>query len=79
MARMQDRIVVVTGAANGLGRATAIRLAQEGASLVIGDIEAEALASTAAEITALDRPVHTLVGDLTEPEAAEQAQYLLSS
>jgi 3-oxoacyl-[acyl-carrier protein] reductase len=71
MARMQDRIVVVTGAANGLGRATAIRLAQEGASLVLGDIEGEALAGTAAEVTALDRPVHTVVGDLTEPATAE--------
>ncbi len=71
MKRMQDRVVVVTGAANGLGQATAIRLAEEGASLVIGDIDGEALAGTAAKITALDRPVHTVVGDLTEPETAE--------
>jgi 3-oxoacyl-[acyl-carrier protein] reductase len=71
MDRMADKVVVVTGAAHGLGRATALRLAAEGAKLVLGDIEGEALARTAAQIEALNQPVQTVVGDLTEQAVAE--------
>ena len=71
MGRMQDKVVVVTGAAHGLGRATALRLAGEGATLVLGDIEGEALARTAADVAALERPVKSVVGDLTEEAVAE--------
>ncbi len=71
MSRMQDKVVAVTGAANGLGRAAALRLAQEGAKLVLGDIEYDALAQTAADVAELGRPVQTVVGDLTESPVAE--------
>ncbi len=42
--RVAGKIAVVTGAARGLGRAIALRLAEEGASLVMADINAEGLA-----------------------------------
>lgn len=42
MSRFTDRVVVVTGAGGGLGRATAQRLADEGASIVAVDIDEEA-------------------------------------
>ena len=48
--RLAGRIAVVTGAARGIGRATAERLLAEGAKLVIADIDAPTLARTAAEI-----------------------------
>ena len=38
MARLQDKVVIVTGGARGLGEGIARRLAEEGASLVIADI-----------------------------------------
>lgn len=48
---LKGRNAVVTGAAWGLGRATAFRLAEAGASVLIGDIDTEKAAATAAEIT----------------------------
>ncbi|HEX2487872.1 MAG TPA: SDR family NAD(P)-dependent oxidoreductase [Blastocatellia bacterium] len=43
----QTTVAVVTGAASGIGRALAVRLAQNGASLAIADVKAEALDETA--------------------------------
>ena len=37
--RLQDRVAVVTGAAGGMGRAAAIRLANEGAAIEIIDLK----------------------------------------
>lgn len=52
--RFAGRVAVVTGAARGIGRAIALRLAREGASVVINDLgNADLAARTAAEITAL--------------------------
>jgi NAD(P)-dependent dehydrogenase (short-subunit alcohol dehydrogenase family) len=47
---LQGRLCLVTGAASGIGRATAIAAADRGARLVITDLNAEALAAVAAEI-----------------------------
>jgi NAD(P)-dependent dehydrogenase (short-subunit alcohol dehydrogenase family) len=41
MGRLDNKIAVITGAASGIGRATAIRFAQEGAAIVIGDLNAD--------------------------------------
>lgn len=46
MRRMEGKVAFVTGAAGGIGRATALRLAAEGASLYLVDLAAEALAET---------------------------------
>lgn len=37
--RLSDRVAIVTGAASGIGRACALRLAAEGAAVVIGDVD----------------------------------------
>ncbi|MFE3826513.1 SDR family NAD(P)-dependent oxidoreductase [Streptomyces sp. NPDC059092] len=49
-ARFTDRVAVVTGAASGIGAATAGRLAAEGASVVLADTDAERGVPTAARI-----------------------------
>ena len=46
MRRMEGKVAFVTGAAGGIGRATALRLAAEGASLYLVDLAPEALEET---------------------------------
>jgi NAD(P)-dependent dehydrogenase (short-subunit alcohol dehydrogenase family) len=52
MRRLQGRRIVVIGAARGIGAATARRLADEGAAVVIGDVDAEGAEAVAASIVA---------------------------
>ena len=51
--RLKDRIAIVTGAAQGIGRAYALRFAREGAHVVVADIREEQAREVAAECTAL--------------------------
>ena len=66
MARLQDRVVVVTGAAQGLGRAIALKLGQEGARLALLDLQAEAVAETATLVQAAGGQAVALHGDVTD-------------
>ena len=50
--RLEGKVAVITGAASGIGRATALRFAAEGAAVVVGDLSADGAAAVAAEIAA---------------------------
>jgi NAD(P)-dependent dehydrogenase (short-subunit alcohol dehydrogenase family) len=52
MARFEGKVAVITGAAGNIGSATALRLADEGASVVVADINADGVATVAAKLTA---------------------------
>ena len=52
MSRFQDKVVLITGAGSGIGRATAKRFADEGAKLVLADINAGAIEETAGALPA---------------------------
>jgi len=51
MTRFQGKVALVTGGASGIGKATSLRLAREGAAVVIADINADAGQSVVDEIT----------------------------
>jgi NAD(P)-dependent dehydrogenase (short-subunit alcohol dehydrogenase family) len=70
MGRVQDQVAIVTGAAKGLGEAIALRLAQDGAKLVMADIDGQGLAGTATAIREAGGEAVTVVGDITEEEPA---------
>jgi len=61
----QDRAIIVTGGASGIGRATALLLAREGAKVLIGDVDAQGGRSTAAEGAANGFAIDYLPLDLT--------------
>jgi len=63
--RFDKRIALVTGAAQGIGRAIAAELVAAGATVHLADIDAEGVTATAAEIGAIPHAV-----DLGSPEAA---------
>ena len=64
--RFADKVVVVTGAGNGIGRAYATAFAAEGAAVVVADIDDEGVAATVASIERLSLGVHCDVSDETE-------------
>ena len=49
MGKLDGKVAVITGAASGMGRASAIRFAKEGAAVVVTDLNDEGGASTVAE------------------------------
>jgi NAD(P)-dependent dehydrogenase (short-subunit alcohol dehydrogenase family) len=50
MGRLTDRVALVTGGASGIGQATAVRMAEEGAAVVVTDVQDEAGEAVAARI-----------------------------
>jgi 3-oxoacyl-[acyl-carrier protein] reductase len=65
--QLADHVALITGSARGIGRATARRLAQEGANMVIADINAAGAEEAAAEIEDLGRQAIAVHADVTHP------------
>jgi glucose 1-dehydrogenase len=58
--RLQDKVCIITGAASGIGRGTAVRFAEEGAQLVLADVNEEGLHETARQVGELSQPALVL-------------------
>lgn len=68
--RFTGATVVVTGAASGIGRATASRVAREGGRVVAADVTADGLAAFRASLPEAD--VVTVTGDITREESVAE-------
>ncbi|KUH96758.1 short-chain dehydrogenase [Mycolicibacterium acapulense] len=65
LGRLHGKSAVITGAAFGIGRATAVRFAREGARLIVTDIQSEPLLALADELRHGRAEVETVVGDVS--------------
>ncbi|KUG08208.1 3-oxoacyl-ACP reductase FabG [Solirubrum puertoriconensis] len=73
MKRAQDKVVVITGGANGIGRVASLKFAAEGATVVIWDINGDKAEATRTEIEALGGKAEAQAVDTTQPEQVEAA------
>lgn len=74
--QLMDQVAVVTGGANGIGKATALRFAEEGANVVVADVQSERGAETVAEIESLGQRaiyVHVDASNKEQNEAMADA------
>lgn len=63
---LKDKVAIVTGSARGLGAAMVRRLAEEGAKVVVTDIQAELAQATAAALKRSGHAAHCVVADITK-------------
>ena len=64
--RFKDKVIIVTGAADGIGKQVAIRAAKEGAKLVLVDLKSEQSEKTLQEIKKITNNVDFIIADLRE-------------
>lgn len=67
----QDKVVLVTGAGGGIGRATAIRFARQGAKVVVADLDEAGVNETVALISGADGDAMAVCGDVSQRESAQ--------
>jgi len=70
--RFWQQVALVVGGAQGIGKAIAVRLAREGARLVIGDIDRPMMQRTASEIRLAGGEVRTQYCDVRRPKLVER-------
>jgi len=73
MQRFEDKVAIVSGAASGIGKATAERLASEGAKVACLDVQAEAAAGTAKAIQQKGGEAVAIVCDVSDPQSVADA------
>ena len=72
MDRLKDKVAIVTGAGQGLGRATAQRFAEEGAQVVIADLNRSTARDTVNAITAAGGEAMAVIADVSDAQDAER-------
>jgi NAD(P)-dependent dehydrogenase (short-subunit alcohol dehydrogenase family) len=70
--RFHDQVALVVGGAQGIGKAISVRLAREGARVVIGDIDQAMMKRTAAEIADQGCSIRTVLCDVRRPRQIER-------
>mgnify|MGYP000995363482 CR=1 FL=1 len=69
--RLAGKVAIITGAGSGMGRATALLFAREGATVVGSDIDAARIAAVTAEVTAEGGTMVGVAGNIGKREDAE--------
>ena len=72
MRGLRGKVVVVAGGAGGIGTATCVRLAEEGAAVVVGDIDAAAATSVAEQISAAGGEARATAVDVSDQDSVGQ-------
>jgi NAD(P)-dependent dehydrogenase (short-subunit alcohol dehydrogenase family)/pimeloyl-ACP methyl ester carboxylesterase len=70
--RFDDTLVVITGAGSGIGRATALEFAEQGAEVVVTDIDQQSAERTAQLATVLGQPASAYTVDVSDSGAVEK-------
>ena len=73
MKKFDGKIAIVTGAATGIGYGISKRLANDGANLVMVDLDANMMEQSASEIASKTQEVEISIGDVAEPKTAQEA------
>ncbi|WP_350576843.1 acetoin reductase [Pseudomonas sp. HY2-MNA-CIBAN-0224] len=71
--KLSGKVALITGAAQGIGRGIALRLAREGADIALVDLNPEKLRHVAEEVQVLGRKASTFVADVGDREQVFQA------
>jgi 3-oxoacyl-[acyl-carrier protein] reductase len=70
--KFEGKVALVTGAARGIGEAIALKLAQEGADVVVTDVDLEGAQRVAQEIERLGRKAKAIQADVSQREAVQR-------
>lgn len=72
MSKLAGRVALITGAGRGIGRALALKLAADGASVVVGDLDTDPAEDTVQLIREAGRQAVTCIGDVTAPDYGDR-------
>lgn len=69
--RFQGKVALITGSGSGIGRAIALRLAQEGANVALGDVNEQGVQETARMVSELGRTAYACTCDVGNPQETD--------